>query len=258
MARAWPLPALLAWTGCWGVFWALRAVDATLPISLALATALGATLAYSASTPWRRVFVGFGFPLSLAASGLAAGAPAWLWLALLGSLALAYPLKTWRDAPLFPTPVGVLEGLERRAPLGAGARVIDAGCGLGDGLLELHRRYPQAAIDGIEWSLPLRLIAALRCRFARVRRRDMWAVDWSPYAMVYLFQRPESMARAWEKAASEMAPGAWLVSLEFAVPSRAAERTIDCEGRPSRAALSHARPAPRRIDRCTRMGRAAA
>ena len=33
--------------------------------------------------------------------------------------------------------------------------------------------------------------------------------------MVYLFQRPESMPRAVEKARAELKPGAWLVSLEF-------------------------------------------
>ena len=41
---------------------------------------------------------------------------------------------------------------------------------------------------------------------ARVRRADMWKTDWSGYQMVYLFQRPESMARAAAKAQAEMAP----------------------------------------------------
>jgi hypothetical protein len=227
MTAPWPLPALLAWAACWAVFAVLRALDASLPLSLTLAAALGAALAGSASTPWRRVFVGFGFPLSLVASGLATQVPPWAWLAPLLILALAYPVRAWRDAPLFPTPAGVLTGLERQAPLGAGARIVDAGCGLGDGLLELRRRYPDASIDGIEWSWPLRLAAGLRCRFAQVRRRDMWAADWSSYALVYLFQRPESMARAWDKAVREMAPGSWLVSLEFAVPDRAADRRLD-------------------------------
>jgi hypothetical protein len=36
--------------------------------------------------------------------------------------------------------------------------------------------------------------------------------------MVYLFQRPESMPRAMAKAAAELQPGAWLVSLEFEAP----------------------------------------
>ena len=46
----------------------------------------------------------------------------------------------------------------------------------------------------------------------------MWRADWSGCQLVYLFQRPESMARAAAKAQAEMAPGSWLASLEFAVP----------------------------------------
>jgi hypothetical protein len=39
------------------------------------------------------------------------------------------------------------------------------------------------------------------------------------YDLVYLFQRPESMQRAADKAAAELKPGAWMVSLEFEVPT---------------------------------------
>jgi len=223
LSRAWPLPALLAWSACWLVFWSLRSIGSALPLCAAVAMLVGGALAATASTPWRRLFVGLGFPLSCAASGLGSGLGAWPWLALLALLALAYPVGAWRDAPFFPTPSGILAGLDRRAPLAAGARIVDLGCGLGDGLLELGRRYPQARLEGVEWSWPLRLAAALRCRFASVRRGDMWAEDWSPYAMVYLFQRPESMDRAWRKAVREMAPGSWLASLEFEVPGRPAD-----------------------------------
>ena len=175
-----------------------------------------------AASGWRRLMVAGGFPVSALAGGAAAGLggalPAWAWLLPLAALLLAYPLRAWRDAPLFPTPAGALAGLAAAAPLPAGARVLDAGCGLGHGLAALHAQYPQARLEGIEWSWPWRLAAAARCRWARVRQGDMWAADWSGQALVYLFQRPESMARALAKAEAEMAPGAWLVSLEFAVP----------------------------------------
>ena len=59
---------------------------------------------------------------------------------------------------------------------------------------------------------------ALRWPGACGQRGDMWGVDWGRYALVYLFQRPESMARAAAKASAEMPPGTWLVSLEFPVP----------------------------------------
>ena len=211
----WPLPALLAWAAAWALFITLGAVEAPLSAALALSTALGAALSLSVSTHWRQAFVAGGFPLSLAASGLAGALPAWVWLLALALLALVYPINAWRDAPLFPTPRGALQGLARLAPLPAGAQVLDAGCGLGDGLRELHREYPQARLQGLEWSWPLRAACAWRCRFAQVRRADIWAADWSGCDMVYLFQRPESMPRAAEKAARELRPGAWLVSLEF-------------------------------------------
>jgi SAM-dependent methyltransferase len=101
------------------------------------------------------------------------------------------------------------------APLPAGARVLDAGCGLGHGLQALRRAYPQAQLYGIEWSAALRLLCALRLPWARISRGDIWLADWSGYHMVYLFQRPESMPKAVAKAARELRPGAVLVSLDF-------------------------------------------
>ena len=228
MLMTWPLPALLAWALGWALFAALRAAQAPLMFAIAAGMAAGAACSLVGSTPWRRLFIALGFPLSLAVSGLAGAMPAWGWLLPLALLALIYPLHAWRDAPLFPTPADALQGLAQLAPLSAGARVLDAGCGLGDGLRELHREYPQAALDGLEWSWPLRFACAWRCRFARVRRGDIWAADWSGFEMVYLFQRPESMARAAEKATRELRAGAWLVSLEFDVPSLAATRVIEC------------------------------
>ena len=228
MDRRWPLPALLAWGACWAVFAGLRMVGAPLLVAIAAGGVLGAALSVIGSTPWRRVFIALGFPLSLAASGLAGALPAWGWLLPLALLALVYPINAWRDAPLFPTPEGALSGLASVAPLAASARVLDAGCGLGAGLRELHREYPQARLEGMEWSWPVRWACGLRCGFARIRRADIWAAEWSGYDMVYVFQRPESMARAWAKAQREMRAGGWLASLEFKVAGVAPHATLDC------------------------------
>ena len=212
----WPLPALLAWGGSWLLFLGLQRVT-TPVLALLLACALAATASLLGSNWWRRGLIAAGFPLALALTG-GAVVPPWAWLVPLALLALVYPLNAWRDAPLFPTPINALQGLAAQVPLAPGARVLDAGCGLGDGLRALRRAYPQARMEGVEWSWPLRFLCALRCPWAQVRRGDMWRTDWSGYQLVYLFQRPESMARAAAKAQVEMAPGSWLVSLEFAVP----------------------------------------
>ena len=220
---AWPLFALGVWVASWMLFsgiavhggsrWA--GFTAGMLVSLA-----GGVLAQSTL---RRVVIVGGFPLSLALSGLAGPMSAWWWLLPALVLLTLYPLRTWRDAPLFPTPPGALTGLARIAPLAGspgqgGPRVLDAGCGLGDGLLALRAEYPHASVEGLEWSWPIRMACSLRCRFAEVRRGDLWQASWSPYDLVYLFQRPESMARAVDKARREMRPGAFLVSLDFEAP----------------------------------------
>src|SRR5258705_380273 len=59
-------------------------------------------------------------------------------------------------------------------------------------------------------------------------RGDIWTADWSGYDMVYLFQRPESMARAATKAERELRQGAWMASLEFKVPDLVPTSVLDC------------------------------
>jgi hypothetical protein len=210
----WPVPALLVWASAWGLFLGLRATLDTGTVALVLATAWGVLLSALGTSRWRRLLIAAGFPLSLALSG-AAAVPAWAWLLPLAVCLLIYPMNAWRDAPLFPTPAGALRDLPAHASLARDTLVLDAGCGLGDGLMELHQAYPQARLHGIEWSWPLRALCALRCPWAQVRRGDIWRANWGRYGMVYLFQRPESMDRAAEKAQAELQPGAWLVSLEF-------------------------------------------
>jgi hypothetical protein len=188
----WPLPALLTWGAAWTLFIGLQRLGLSAWVALAVAAALGVALSGWAASWWRRAIIGLGFPVSL--------------------LLLIYPLNAWRDAPLFPTPQHALRDLAGQAPLPAGALVLDAGCGLGAGLRALREAYPAAQLHGLEWSWPLRALCALRCPWARVRQGDIWRADWAPYALVYLFQRPESMARAMDKARAQLRPGAWLVS----------------------------------------------
>ncbi|WP_234413879.1 trans-aconitate 2-methyltransferase [Ideonella sp. A 288] len=228
----WPLPALVAWATGWALFVVLR--NQGVPVAALAATLAAVALAWAwGDTPWRKGLMGGGFPLSLMLSGLGAELPAAAWLLPLALLAWLYPLQAWRDAPMFPTPADALAGLAQATGLAPGARVLDAGCGLGHGLQALRRACPQAQVEGVERSWPLGLLARLRCPWARVRQGDMWREPWQGVTLVYLFQRPESMDRALAKAEAEMAPGAWLASLEFPVPSRRADAQLaGAAGRP--------------------------
>ncbi len=214
----WPLPAMWSWLLGWLTCLALIGLGLPATAAVGAACALGVVCSLWGATWWRRLLIAAGFPVSLFFALPAQGAlalPAWGWLVPLVPLGLVYPLNAWRDAPLFPTPADALAALPEHAPLLEGAWILDAGCGLGHGLQAMQRAYPHAALYGIEWSWPLRMVCALRCPWAEVRQGDIWRAPWSRYDMVYLFQRPESMARAAAKAGHELRPGSWLVSLEF-------------------------------------------
>lgn len=222
----WPLPALLVWGLAWVLFLQLGQWLAPWA-ALGAACLPGTAASLTMHTWWRRTMVAAGFPVSFLVMlvGQMGSVAAWAWLVPLVLLLMVYPLNAWRDAPVFPTPRTALDELGARIALPEGAAVLDAGCGAGDGLLALRRAWPQARIFGLEWSWPLRLLCALRCPWAVVRQGDMWDMDWRPFDMVYLFQRPETMPRAGLKAMLELRPGAWLVSLNFPLPDTPATHT---------------------------------
>ena len=230
---AWPLPALAAWALAWGLFHASSSLGAPPWLGALAGAAAGAAASLRTRSRTRALVVAGGFPASLLASGAAAALPAWAWLLPLALLWLLYPRRAWGDAPLFPTPAGALDALALQLPLPPDARVLDAGCGLGHGLRALHRAYPRARLEGVEWSWPLALMARLLCPQTQVRRGDLWAGSWAGYQLVYLFQRPESMPRALAKACDQMPRGAWLASLEFEAAGWQPQAVHRCpDGRP--------------------------
>ena len=230
----WPLPALLAWTLSWVLFTALQSLEVPQGWSLVGATLLSVLLSALGSTLWRRCLIVLGFPLSqLLMNSASLSMPPVVWLSLLILIALVYPLNAWSDAPLFPTPSRALEEMPEHIELSAHARILDAGCGLGDGLKALHKAYPHAQCFGLEMSWLLRLFCALRCPWATIRQGNIWLADWSRYDLVYLFQRPESMPKAVDKSSLELKHGAWLVSLEFEARDLQATAVVyGSDGRP--------------------------
>ena len=213
----WPLPALAAWILSTLVFQWLQWVGCTAGLALAISLLLNSGIAAFQSTKWRKIIVATGFPL-LVFTQLSVTINPWLWIIPLLVLLVLYPVNAWHDAPIFPTPKSALETLSEHAHLPDDSNILDAGCGLGDGLIALKQVFPTQKLVGIEWSWFLRLLCLARCPWATVKQGDIWAVPWTDYDLVYLFQRPESMERAYKKASAEMHPGSYLVSLEFEIP----------------------------------------
>jgi len=217
----WPTKLIALWLVAWVTSAALEPHLGRWG-ALALVTIALAVASLTEKRPWRRLALVLGFAVACLVSFMGGALNAVTWLGLLAIGLLVYPVRAWQDAPLFPTPADCLLPMTGAFPGQAGWRVLDAGSGLGDGLIALRRAYPTAQIEGIEMSWVLRFLCRLRCPWARLRPGDMWRLDWSSYALVYLFQRPESMPKAIGKAREQMRPGALLVSYQFAVPSLAA------------------------------------
>jgi SAM-dependent methyltransferase len=230
-ALRWPLPALFTWLGGWSVFFGTQALGFSKAVAYVAALLIILCGSMLVQGFWRRALIFVGFPISLVLTGWDSHFSAAWWLGALCLFLVLYPLKAWSDAPLFPTPKQALRNLSQWITLKPGEKILDAGCGLGAGLRELHRAYPHCEVSGIEWSPLLALMCRMRCRFARVYHGDFWRHDWSEYQLVYVFQRPESMARCAEKAAAQMRPGSWLVSLEFPVPDLAPTACVQVQGR---------------------------
>lgn len=244
-AVVWPWSAFAAWALGWLMLVAAVAAGSPVAVALLVAWSPSLLLAWRVRGPWRRAIALAGLPLAVAVQTWAAHLPAWAWLASAALLLALYPLSTWRDAPWYPTPRDALLALAPRLPLAPDARILDAGSGLGHGLLALRRAFPQAHLDGVERSAILAWCSrARRMPGVRVLRQDLWGLSWAGYDMVYFFQRPESMGSAWLKACREQRPGSWLVSLEFPVPGPAPALRIEAGPASRRSVYAYRVPGP--------------
>jgi hypothetical protein len=214
----WPLPAVLAWAMAWAVYLLVE------PNLMAVVAALvpPGWVSWKTNGLTRRVCVLAGFPVSLMLVDASLW-PSWLWLLPAGVLLSLYPVRAWHDAPVFPTRASALDGLAQRLALPPECRLVDVGCGAGHGLIALGRQWPSARLTGVERSWPLVILSRWRCPHGAVHRADMWRHHWGHYDLVYVFQRPETMQRAWAKAMAEMKPGSYVVSLEFPVIGQQAD-----------------------------------
>ncbi len=244
-AGGWPWTAFAAWVLGWLLLGGALAAGVQTLLALALAWAPSVLLAWWVGGRWRRLMVLAGLPLAVSVQQAAFAWPAWIWLLPMALLLALYPLSAWRDAPWFPTPPDALLALAPRLVLASDARMLDAGSGLGHGLVALRRAFPQARLDGMERSALLAWGSRMRrMTGVRVLRQDFWQRSWADYDLVYMFQRPESMDPAWRKACCEQRPGSWFVSLEFPVPGQVPTLQLEPGPASPRAVYAYRLPPP--------------
>lgn len=168
---------------------------------------------------WAKAMRAGMFPASYCALWASVWLPSWTWgLCFLAGL-LVYPRLDASTAPLWRSPkeLGLSLGMALSTMDFKPGTALDAGCGLGDGVLAMRTAIPDAQVDGMESAWLPWIIAMLRCGKG-ISRIDMWSASWSEYDLVYLFLRPEAMPRAKEKCARELRPEAIVACLDFPIP----------------------------------------
>ncbi|MBA3032897.1 MAG: class I SAM-dependent methyltransferase [Gammaproteobacteria bacterium] len=179
---------------------------------------------------WLLIHLGF-VPLVVGVQGFGI-APGWFLAAFVLTL-----LVFWRtdqsQVPLYLSNRRTATALATLLPA-APIKMIDLGCGDGGLLRQLAKSRPDCRFIGIEHAPLPWLLARLRTRNlanVTVRRGDFWQEPLGDYGLVYAFLSPAPMPRLWQKARTEMAPGATLVSNSFAVPDIEPARVIEVADR---------------------------
>ena len=185
-------------------------------------------------------------------------ARAWAWL--LFPLALAAGAQeSRRVAPYADTPDHVVTEMLRLAGVGPSDFVVDLGSG--DGRLVIAAVKSFGARGGFGVEIDEQLVAYANAKAAeagvadRVRfyARDLFATDVGAATVVTIYLFPGIMARVADKLRHELAPGARVVSHDFALPGWRAERVAtvpapqkrDYVGRDDAALMLYVAP-PRR------------
>lgn len=168
------------------------------------------------------------FPLALYAAAQFDVAPG-AYLALFLFLLLLYWSTYRTQVPYYPSNRRVWDAVAQLLPAQGRVRVIDIGSGLGGFVLDLARR-PGIVATGIELAPLPWLVSSLRAKAqgspARFIRGDYEALDFAQYDLVFAYLSPAAMDALWRKAAREMRPETLLVSYEFGIGGRVADRTV--------------------------------
>ncbi len=173
--------------------------------------------------------------------------PGWF-LAAFVLLLLVYRGALSGQVPLYlsnrETVAALAELLEQRAAAGS-LRFVDLGAGIGSTVITLADHLPQVHCRGVE-NAPLtwlvgRLLAVGRPNL-QWQWEDLWQVDLAQHDVVYAFLSPAPMARLWEKAGREMAPGSLLISNSFPVPGVVPSRVIEVPCLPARPLYCYEMP----------------
>lgn len=214
----WPIFLFFSWITDWLLFLLLLNLEFLSSISFAIVLGfIVAKLFIIKTSKWQKLILALGFPLSSFLLQINNASSTIGWLMPLIILLIIYPPKSWKDAPIFPTPKDSLLGLNSVLNLKNNSKILDFGSGAGHGIKAILQEWPNSYIFGVENSILLYLYTKIKYRKVTLIFDNMWNIHLSNFNVLYVFQRPETMLQIWEKAKKEMPPGSFVISLSFPI-----------------------------------------
>lgn len=143
---------------------------------------------------------------------------------------------TGRSAPPLPAPTAAAQAAIKLLGVKPGTHVLDLGCGSGRFLATVLAAEPKTRVSGLDHDPSVVLVAHWRLRGsnAKIIRADIFTTSWPPAEAVFCYLYPELLTRLEPLLASRLKPGTRLVTADYPLPGRKADRTVTLPARPAR------------------------
>ena len=136
-------------------------------------------------------------------------------------------------APFVGTNKKALARILAEIKIGRQSLVYELGAGQAGFLRALRQKYPEAKLVGIEIAFLPWLIGNIQSALGRHKidfsREDVFKTDLGQADLLYCYLNEKTMAGLEEKFTRELNPGAQVLSYQFALPNKAAEKEIDLD-----------------------------
>ena len=170
------------------------------------------------SYPWR--FFNLVFSFMIIGADAQTIPATWLFIVIIALLALFAP-ALFAQVPFYPTSSFIVQAIAQQLPHDRPFSFIDLGCGFGEPLFSLARRFPLGTFSGIDMSPSTTAVAWIRSLWypnTSIRFKNLWSMPVDTYDYIYVFLAPPPMQQLGEKVRSESKNGAILLSNSFEVP----------------------------------------
>ncbi|MDP3043702.1 MAG: class I SAM-dependent methyltransferase [bacterium] len=137
-------------------------------------------------------------------------------------------------APFISTESEVIEKIINEIKIDSDPVFYELGCGKASFLRALGRKFPQAKLIGVEYSILPWLVAKIQTSMnkskIKIIKENIFKINLADADYVYCYLNIAMMKKLEEKFKNECKPGAKIISYSFAMPNLKPEKVIPADG----------------------------